>query len=80
MVFYGSFDNASSKNIFFQSLVSLSNFASHNISHHVSFGMVQNLGYHFLVRHGSVCGNHNIYTKVDHLMMVQGFDSHNHHP
>jgi len=32
----------------FQSLVSLSNFGSHNTSHHVSFGMVQNLEYHFL--------------------------------
>jgi hypothetical protein len=28
----------------------------------------------------SVCGNHNIHTKVDHSMMIQGFDSHNHHP
>jgi hypothetical protein len=45
MVFDGSFDDASSKNNFF-TLVGLSNFGNHNTSHHVSFGMVQNLEYH----------------------------------
>jgi hypothetical protein len=80
MVFYGSFDDEGNKNNFFQSFVSLSNFGNHNTSHYVFFGMVQNMEYHFPALHGSACGNHNIHTKVDHLMTVQGFDSHNHHP
>jgi hypothetical protein len=68
--FYENIEDVNNKNIFFQSFVKLNNFNNHNTSLQISFDMIQNLEHHLFTSHESGYGNHNIHTKMVHLMKV----------